>query len=209
VAVCSFDNGANALRAEVLMQMVLGNPSTPQTFLCCTALHNADSKIYLLHALSRFTPVLDGATTPWDSQVFCCLGEILQDTVMIVAIRATAFKFTANTWVYNKEALAEQLLVVPHPQLLPRLAAGAANAVSLCTRYLMYLPSKYASLLLSNKGYSVREVYQILVTAFQADNFLADAMPILTLCTESMANLAGLESHYIQREAEHLPAHRC
>jgi hypothetical protein len=129
---------------------------------------------------------LDGVTMPWDNRIFCCLGEILQDTMMKVAIPATAFELTANTWVYTEETLAEQLMAVPHPQLLPRIAAAAVNPVGLRTWYLMYLPSKYASLLLSNKGCEVQEVYQMLLAMFQADNFLAGTTPILTWLTVSM-----------------------
>jgi hypothetical protein len=45
----------------------------------------------------------------------------------------------------------------------------------------MYLPSKYAPLLLSNKGYEVKDAYEILLAAFQADNIVPDAGPILFL----------------------------
>jgi hypothetical protein len=87
-----FDAGANALRADDLMQTILGS-TTPNKFLCCTSLHaTGGHKIYILHALSRFPVALDGTTTPWDNRIFCCLGEVLQDTVMTVAIPATTFE---------------------------------------------------------------------------------------------------------------------
>jgi hypothetical protein len=46
-------------------------------------------------------------------------------------------------------------------------------------RHLMYLLTKYAPLLLSNKGYSPKEALNILLASFQANNFANQAVPIL------------------------------
>jgi hypothetical protein len=63
-------------------------------------------------------------------------------------------------------------------QLFPRLANnGAAQAMR--TRYFMYLPPKYAHLLLDNRGYTPQEAWNNLVPAFQADNLLQAANPIM------------------------------
>jgi len=80
--------------------------------------------------------------------------------------------------------LDQELLQTPQGELFPTLGANAG--IALQTRYLMYLPSKYAPLLLSSKGYFVKEAYEILKAAFQADEFLGDAEPILHWLRVSM-----------------------
>jgi hypothetical protein len=52
---------ANPQTPEGLLELTLGNPSVPITFLCCAALPGTGRpKVYLLHMLSKFTPSLDG-----------------------------------------------------------------------------------------------------------------------------------------------------
>jgi hypothetical protein len=51
--------GDKAQDADALLQGVLGNPTIPNSFLCCAVL-SGSPKIYVIHMLSKFTPVIDG-----------------------------------------------------------------------------------------------------------------------------------------------------
>jgi hypothetical protein len=165
-----FAVGPKSPQPEVLLQSILSNTQHPNVFLCCSSLHNIGGpKVYLLHALSRFPPALDGTVTPWDNRIFCYLGELPQDEPITVAIPATAFKLATVARVYDEETLMQELMQTPQGELFPTLGANAG--IALQTRYLMYLPSKYAPLLLSSKGYFVKEAYEILRAAFKRMNF--------------------------------------
>jgi hypothetical protein len=61
-----FDAMATAPQdADTLLEMTIGNPSIPRTFLCCASLHaKAKYRVYLIHALSKYVPAMDGKVTP-------------------------------------------------------------------------------------------------------------------------------------------------
>jgi hypothetical protein len=163
------------LTAEAVLETALGNPSVPGTYLCCASLHGAARpRIYLLHLMSKYVPAFDGTTTPWDNRLFCFLGKILHGTAQTVALPANVFSTVACT-VYDDAKLLAELPNIGPTDMLPRLNAGAADSIFVHTRYLMYLPSKYASLFLSHNGYCVREVWDILLPVLQADNLLQQA----------------------------------
>jgi len=167
------------LTAEAVLETALGNPSVPETFLCCASLHGAARpRIYLLHMMSKYVPAFNGTRTPWDNWLFCFLGEILHGTAQMAALPANVFS-TVACMVYDDAKLLAELPNIGPTNMLPRLNAGAADSIFVQTRYLMYLPSKYASLLfLSNNGYGVREVWDILLPVLQADNLLQHATSI-------------------------------
>jgi len=174
-------NAMNALpqTGETLLESALGIPSVPNTYLCCSSL-NTDTgyKVYLLHSLSKYIPALDGRITPWDSRIFCFLGDVIQEMAVTVAILATAFGITPQTYIYNDYALMTEMPNLQNGQLFPRLGNNG-NAQAMRTRYLMYLPPKYAHLLIDNKGYTPHEAWNRLLPAFQNDIFLQTAAPII------------------------------
>jgi hypothetical protein len=165
--------------ADALLDMALGNPSIPRTFLCCAALHaSTKPRIYLIHVLSKYTPAMDGQETPWDNRIFGFLGDVLGKQALTVALPATAFN-TVQCYVYNEGRLGIELPNLNDGELFPRVTQAIPDTELLATRHIMYLPTKYAPLLLSNKGYTIKEALNILVSSFQATNFLNQAAPIL------------------------------
>jgi hypothetical protein len=42
--------------------------------------------------------------TPWDGQIFCFLGDVLQDTAVTVAIPGAAFSITPQVYIHDDEA---------------------------------------------------------------------------------------------------------
>jgi len=142
---------------ETLMEAVLGNPSVPNTFLCLAALNGtACYRVDVLHTLSKYTPTLDGSPTPWDNCIFGFLGDVLKNTTASVIIPNTAFSIVQGL-EYNEAQFTAELSLLPQGDLFPRLAANNQDGVPIHTHYLMFIPTKYAPLLLDNKGYTLQE----------------------------------------------------
>jgi len=168
----------NPLASDALLDLAVGNPSVPSTYMCCASIHGTKPRIYVLHTLSKYVPSFDGRPTPWDNRIFGFLGDVMSDSALTIAIPNTSFNIVQCT-TYTNARLSNELVRIGDNDLLPRLNAGAQDTVLVQTRSLMYLPSKYAPLVLSNRGYGVKEFWNILAPALQADNLLQHASPII------------------------------
>jgi len=83
--------------AEALLDMAVGNPNLPNAYLCCTTLHgNGRPCVYILHSMSKYTPSMDGRVMPWDSSIFCFLGDVLNGSALTVAVPTTLFMTTTG-----------------------------------------------------------------------------------------------------------------
>jgi hypothetical protein len=91
-----------------------------------------------------------------------------------------SFEVTPYAWVYTDEELELELPNLHPTRLFPNLAANSPYAVQVRTRFLMYLPDKYAPTLNSPQGYYPKQAWQILMQEFNRDNFLEEAAPIIT-----------------------------
>ncbi len=171
--------GPDSLDADTLQQMALGNPAAPNAYLCCISL-NGSPRIHVVHTPSKYIPALDGRVTQWDNKLFCFLGELMQDTMMIVTLPATAFEACAETRVYDDATLMAEIINLNQGDLFPKLNANIPGAVVLRTRFLMYLPSRYIPLLLNNKGCTPKQAFKLLWQVFQDENVLAEVEPIVT-----------------------------
>jgi hypothetical protein len=151
------------------MAAALGNGNTSSAYLCCATLYpNGRPKVYVLHTLSRYPPTaLDGTVTPWDNQLFGCLGDQVQDTIVTVMIPPTAFAVTPDARVYTMGAIEGQVAQLPEQDLFQRITQANNEVEQLRTRALMYLPSRSAPLLLNNnRGWSPKAAYASLFQAF-------------------------------------------
>jgi hypothetical protein len=135
---------------EDLLNSVLSNSTLPNTFLCCAVLNNARPRIYVLHKISRFPRAFDGRETPWDDALFGFLGDVTGTAVQTVRLPANPFAITQQITLYDDAALAEELPRLRNDALFPRLPLAHQQAVVVRTRTLMYLPTKYAPLLLNS-----------------------------------------------------------
>jgi hypothetical protein len=113
-------SGPDKQDATTLLQMTIGNPTVPTAYLCCTSL-NGSPHIDVLYMPSKYTPALDGCTTPWDNKLFGFLGEILRETAMIVPIPTTALDLTLATCVYDDATLKNKLVTLGDGDLFPSL----------------------------------------------------------------------------------------
>jgi hypothetical protein len=164
---------------EDLLNAVLSNSTLPNTFLCCAVLNNARPRIYVLHKISRFPRAFDGRETPWDDALFGFLGDVTGTAVQTVRLPANPFAITQQITIYDDTTLAEELPRLRNDTLFPRLPLTHQQAVVVRTRTLMYLPTKYAPLLLNSRGVTPKEAWALLVPALQADGLVGFADPIL------------------------------
>jgi hypothetical protein len=116
-----FDDAATD--ANAIMAPALGNVNASSAYLCCATLYpNGRPKVYVLHTLSRYPPTaLDGTITPWDDQLFSCLGDQVQDTIVTVMILPTAFAVTPDARVYTMGAIKGHVAQLPEQDLFQRI----------------------------------------------------------------------------------------
>jgi hypothetical protein len=164
--------------SEELLHSALSNGMMPNTFLCC-ALLNARPRIYVVHKLARYPRAFDGRETPWDHALFGFLGDVIGSAIQTVRLPEDPFRLTQQAMIYNEETLATELPGLGNEALFPRLPAAHQQGVQIQTRHLMYLPTKYAPLLLDSRGYTPKEAWTILVPALQADDLISFADPLL------------------------------
>jgi hypothetical protein len=104
-----FDPSSDAPQgAEALLEAAIGNPNIPCTYLCVATLQgNARYRVYILHTISKYSPLIDGRTTPWDNKLFAFLGDTFQGNALSVIIPSTVFN-TVQCQVYNNEAFTTE-----------------------------------------------------------------------------------------------------
>jgi len=182
-----FDAINNApIAGDSLFETILGNPSIPNTFLCCALLNGQTRpRVYVIHTISKYVPSINGRITPWDNRIFGYLVELLGGSPMMVILPNTSFS-SVPCHVYNDATFPTQLPNLNNGDSFPRLTAAQQDAVPIQTRPLMYLPTKYAPLLLDNRGYTLQEAWNVLIPVFQTDNFLDTAAPILAWLRASL-----------------------
>jgi hypothetical protein len=82
----------------------------------------------------------------------------------MVVFPVNAFATTINTLVYREEYILANLDAFDGIDILPPLNANQAdvNTSRVTTCFLMYLPSKYVNLFLDTRGYTFKQVWQVL-----------------------------------------------
>jgi hypothetical protein len=121
---------------------------------------------------------LNGRPTPWDNHIIGFLGNIVGDTALNVILPEEVFDVTAETLVYNLDTLTQELPGLDNAALFPRVRANANNAVSRRSHFLAYLPPRFASLVVDNKGYTVKQIWTVLTQCFQDENCVDQMSPI-------------------------------
>jgi hypothetical protein len=161
--------------AARLMDQCVGNVGIiPQAFLC-----TRHYKIYCIHNLSRFLPALDGSPSPWDDGIFGFVGDLTANhcpSVRLPPEVLTPVEIRAFTEEYMRRHLEE--LHDPYG-LFPSPPVDHAEATQVSVRGLIYLPLRYAPLLLQGKGYPPREVWELLVPLLFDNNLQDDCRPLI------------------------------
>ncbi len=121
---------------------------------------------------------LDGSTTPWDDRSFAFLGEVVQRLVSIVVFPEDAFEpvttrvKTVNYMLQYQEDLVDMLMF---PPVMPQ--EGDAEMVT--TRKCMYLPAIYVPHLLNSRGYTIKQLWDVLYPAIAQRQELDICEPLM------------------------------
>ena len=162
------------MTSDMLLQQVLQATSVPQAFLVGSHSARAGYRFYVLHRPARYESRLDGAVSQWDGRTFAYQGDIMYGTMCIVEFPADPFGFVEGVRAYSIAAINEFYAQQPNLQLLLPAPAEEARADRIETRRMMYLPAKYAPLLLDAKGYTAQEVWARLIPALEMDQKLEE-----------------------------------
>jgi hypothetical protein len=84
----------------------------------------------------------------------------MNDTTLTVMVPNTLFDAVPVARVYTEDYLATVLPTQPTDELFPWVTNANQHGEPLTTRYVTYLPTKYAPLLLDNRGYSIKDAWQ-------------------------------------------------
>jgi hypothetical protein len=87
---------------------------------------------------------------------------VLGEQAITVAIPTTAFN-AVQCSVYNEVCLGLELPTLNNGDIFPRVTVATQDTEVLQAQHLMYLPTKYAPLLLDNKGYYPKEALNMLI----------------------------------------------
>ncbi len=147
----------------LFQQAVSGSGAVPQAYLCCGT-STTGPRVHCLHLPSKYMAALDGSTTPWDDRSFAFLGEVVHKLVSIVVFPEDAFDTitvrvkTVNYMLQHQEDLVDMVMF---PPVTPQ--EGDAEVVTI--RKCMYLPAVYVPLLLNSRGYTIKQLWDILYPA--------------------------------------------
>jgi len=165
---------------DELLSLALENPSLPNTFLCCARLHTnmAVPRIYVVHKLSKYPRSFAGTVTPWDDRLFAFLGDTIGNSIQTITLPRTLFNLTPVSYVYDDATLAAEFPQLAPEAVFPRQVAGP-HTTPIRTRYMTYLPTRYAPLFLDNRGVTPKEAWSRLIPALQRDGLLGIATSLV------------------------------
>jgi hypothetical protein len=105
---------------------------------------------------------------------------MIQGFMSSVVHPSTVFWVVANVRAKTSEYFQANLEELDEMGLPPNQAAEPDTMV-ISTRAIMYVPAKYTALLFNSAGYSLRQVWEILLPALQAANDLVNcaALPVV------------------------------
>ena len=185
---------------EDLFETVVKSANTvPKVFLAQVSI-NGDRKIVALHRPSYYEPDLADPAPQWDDKIFLFLGDLRPGSHFIQTVETpdSIFSLTDAQRVLNQASIDAAWAADQAVDILPALAATAANSEQVVTRRLFPVPWKYVPLVLG-KSLSRREAWTTLSTAIAADNNQANCAPLLAwlrvASTSKSRNVADPATH--------------
>jgi hypothetical protein len=164
--------------ANVLLERVIGNTTTPQTYL--QLVRTAQGlEVYCVHRPSRFVPSLDGTVSAWDNGLFAFLGEVIDSVATTVYFPSNAFELLAPVVTYDVDHGIALLQAANAPLLFEPILPGTANTSLATTRRITPVPTKYAHLFLDSRGYLVADAWKRLHAVLVQDQALEVCQPLV------------------------------
>lgn len=172
----------------------LGNAGTKLAVLVHTRQLNAAADdpglVQVVHRLNRVEPDL-GAATPFDNIAFGFMGDITDGQVPhVVVVPPEVFNRTGVVQAPTTAHLDQLLAADADAPLVGPFAAGEADTEPLETRNCMYIPLRYANLLL-NEAVTPRVAYQRIHGAIVNDGLAADCAELLNYLRAALVRFNG------------------
>jgi hypothetical protein len=171
------DGGTVVDGATLFRQVALNSRPVLQAYLACVATARGP-RIYCVHSPATFTAALDGTETPWDDETFAFLGEPVQGMTTMVKLPETCFN-VVNGWAKTAEHIMGHLNEFNAYGSLRPVENHDDTVSHTFTRLCTYLPLRYASSMLDSRGYTPRQVWEILYPQLVADAVLQICRPVI------------------------------
>jgi hypothetical protein len=120
------------------------------------------------------------------------LGEVTQGMATTVAFPTTAFNEIENVCIRSADYILQNLGAIHGTEGFPPVPPNDPLTEEVSTRYLMYLPAKYVSLLLDASGYTIKQVWETLYPALIQNQDLPSCNALLTWLRASSSNVGQL-----------------
>lgn len=122
---------------------------------------------------------LDGRVTPWDNNLYASLGKVTQDIAPMVCFPSNAFVPAANVLAFTEEHIQANLQGLNVLDIFPAPAAVNNHTTLVTAHYLMYVPSCYIHLFLDSSGYTVKQIWQVLLPLLNQHRDMAHCQALL------------------------------
>jgi hypothetical protein len=170
---------ATVVASEILLEQALGcRADMHQAYLCCAPTRRGN-RIFCVHLPSHFASSLDGRTTPWDNNMYACLGDVTNDIATTICLPITAFTPIANVLAFTKAHLVANIQGENGQDVFPPQHAINDHTTAVTTRPLMYLPSRYVHLFLDARGYTIRHLWETLPPLLEQNQDSVACQPLL------------------------------
>jgi hypothetical protein len=156
-------NRNDAIASEVLFQQAVGLGGSAPQAYLCCGTTNNGPKIYCSHLPSKFLGALDGTPTLWDNLSFAFLGEVVQGLDNLTDL----------------------------PVLPPVLQDDEAEEVTV--RNYVFLPAVYIPLVLNSKGYTPKQLWEVLHPALVQRQELDVCLPLVQWMQAASMGTATLQ----------------
>jgi hypothetical protein len=187
--------GVGAPNSDSLLRQVVNQVDTTAQAYFLSSYTSQGPRIFCVHLPRIYCSALDGTPTRWDDKSFAFLGEVLQGLISIVEFPTNAFEtvtLQARTADYILQHLDDLDPVFPPAQPDP----ADATLQEVTTRRMMYLPAVYVPLFLSAAGYSIRQVWELLIPALTQRHEMEVCEPLVAwLRAASMASVSARPLH--------------
>jgi len=167
-----------AIAGDLLFQqVVLSGGNIPQAYQCCGNT-TTGPRIFCLHCSAKFIGAFDGTVSPWNDLSFAFIGEVVQKMATSVFFLNEAFN--ANTLlVKTMDYILQHLDELNDLPVFPPILPGEDDSEEVTTRNFIFLPAVYAPLLLNSRGYTPKQMWEILHPALLHRQELEICAPLL------------------------------
>jgi hypothetical protein len=190
-AVCAFFAAENPLNPQEILGRVTTEADATRVFVTL----GSNDLIEVYHRIQRQSATIGTAASAFDDRNFATLNDV---NVLGATTVEVLPNFLATTAVLPSVRTADELdagfAALPTDRQLAAAAVGAANTADVTTRMAMYVPPRYAALVLvavSLPNFTPRALWEIVVRPLRADNLEASCASFVDWCRAAASHGVG------------------